>query len=190
MADSKRICSVDDCGKLSLARGWCSKHYARWRAHGSTCDPKPQYLTSDWLRERVNHKETGCLEWPFGKTGTGYGNIVLQGRNINAHRLMCIWAHGPAPKGQEVAHNCGNRGCVNPRHLRWDTHVGNCADRLKMGTHPIGEKVKTSVLDEDTVREIRKEWPNSTCDKLALKYGCKRNTIWKAATGRTWGHVQ
>lgn len=35
MADSQRICSVDGCGKPILnSRGWCSKHYQRWRRNG------------------------------------------------------------------------------------------------------------------------------------------------------------
>lgn len=38
------FCSIDDCEALALSRGWCSKHYSRFKAHG---DPmvtkKPRY---------------------------------------------------------------------------------------------------------------------------------------------------
>ena len=34
MADG--TCSVDGCLNAARARGWCTKHYARWRHHGST----------------------------------------------------------------------------------------------------------------------------------------------------------
>lgn len=27
-------CAVDGCGNLTDARGWCKKHYARWRKYG------------------------------------------------------------------------------------------------------------------------------------------------------------
>lgn len=30
------MCSVDGCGKPLLAKGMCSKHYTRWRTHGTT----------------------------------------------------------------------------------------------------------------------------------------------------------
>jgi len=30
------ICSVEDCESETYARGWCSKHYIRWRNHGTT----------------------------------------------------------------------------------------------------------------------------------------------------------
>ena len=29
-----KICSMDGCGRPSLARSWCFKHYARWRRTG------------------------------------------------------------------------------------------------------------------------------------------------------------
>lgn len=29
-----RTCSIDDCGKPMLARGWCSAHWTRWKRHG------------------------------------------------------------------------------------------------------------------------------------------------------------
>lgn len=28
------LCSVDDCGSVHRAGGFCRKHYARWKAHG------------------------------------------------------------------------------------------------------------------------------------------------------------
>lgn len=35
MADPK-LCSVPNCGNKVLARGFCSKHWQRWRKHGTT----------------------------------------------------------------------------------------------------------------------------------------------------------
>lgn len=36
MADDKPICSVEGCDKEILnSRGWCSKHYQRWRKNGN-----------------------------------------------------------------------------------------------------------------------------------------------------------
>lgn len=29
-----KICAIDDCGNKAIARGWCSKHWSRWRKHG------------------------------------------------------------------------------------------------------------------------------------------------------------
>lgn len=32
---SDRLCSIDDCGKPFLARGWCSAHWTRWKRYGA-----------------------------------------------------------------------------------------------------------------------------------------------------------
>ena len=44
---SRRPCSIDGCAEMLVARGWCSKHYQRWRQHG---DPlrEPDYRRKFW----------------------------------------------------------------------------------------------------------------------------------------------
>lgn len=29
-----RLCAIPECGKVHFCRGWCTKHYARWRKYG------------------------------------------------------------------------------------------------------------------------------------------------------------
>ena len=29
-----KVCAVDDCDRGATSRGWCDKHYQRWRKHG------------------------------------------------------------------------------------------------------------------------------------------------------------
>lgn len=38
---SKRTCTITDCGKPHLARGWCRLHYKRWQAHGDPLWVRP-----------------------------------------------------------------------------------------------------------------------------------------------------
>ncbi|WP_369799767.1 NUMOD4 domain-containing protein [Cellulosimicrobium sp. I38E] len=35
VSQSGRVCTVDDCERSAIARGWCRKHYNRWYATGS-----------------------------------------------------------------------------------------------------------------------------------------------------------
>jgi hypothetical protein len=29
---AKRICSIEDCGRLAHCRDWCQRHYEQWRS--------------------------------------------------------------------------------------------------------------------------------------------------------------
>lgn len=190
MADSKRICSVDGCGNTGrLIGGVCERHYARFRKHGSY-DRRHKPTVFDWLVDHAEYQSDECLIWPFAIGKGGYGNLAYKGKYYNAHRLMCEIAHGPAPDGMEAAHSCHNPTCVSPRHLRWKTRSENSFEKADNGTQHRGEATPNACLTAEIVREIRQEWPLKTCDELAEKYGCKRNTVWKAATGRTWAHVE
>lgn len=40
---AQRTCTIDNCGNDHLARGYCAKHYARWRKHGDPLiEPRPR----------------------------------------------------------------------------------------------------------------------------------------------------
>ena len=90
-----------------------------------------------WLRRHINYSGEDCLKWPFSTDSrVGRGRVGYDGKLHWAHRLMCEWAHGPAPEGKpQAAHNCGNGhlGCVNPRHLEWKSNRENCHDKIAHG---------------------------------------------------------
>lgn len=64
-------------------------------------------------------------------TGTvdtnGYGRVIIDGRNMAAHRVAYEWLVGPIPEGLELDHLCKVRHCVNPAHLEPVTHKENTA---------------------------------------------------------------
>lgn len=47
---SKRICSIDDCEKIAVGRGWCPAHWYRWRMHGDPLGGGPGHIGKaiDW----------------------------------------------------------------------------------------------------------------------------------------------
>lgn len=116
-----------------------------------------------WLREHVSYRGDDCLPWPLSKDGrVGRGRVGWNGKHYWAHRLMCVLAHGepPTPKHQ-TAHSCGkgHEGCVNPRHLSWQTNSENQLDRYRKhgGKHgnPNGQRGRVTREQIDRMRALK-----------------------------------
>ena len=190
-------CSVAGCGQSPAARGWCRKHYMRWREHG---DPLTLLRAENgepvaWIRRHVSTPEGECLIWPFGRAGKGYaGPIWPSGsseRSITAGRYMCELVNGAPPTdSHEAAHSCGNgaKGCIHPKHLRWATPSENEADKAGHGTRLIGMAQPRAKLTDDDVRAIRRG--GASQQALADRYGVSRNAVRQVLSGKTWRHVQ
>lgn len=188
------ICTIQDCGQECHARGWCRKHYLRWRKHG---DPlgggTPKGETVRWLLAHVTHDDTAnCLSWPYAKTA-GYGETFWNGKPALAHRVMCTLAHGqpPTPK-HDAAHNCGRGadGCVNPHHLRWATRKDNNADKLMHDTHNRGERNWHARLTENDVRKIRILGMTLEHKVIAEIFGVSRPHISDIIDRTRWGWLE
>src|SRR5262245_57706262 len=117
-----KICSIEGCGKPVVGRGWCSKHWQRWKTHG---DPLITRKSANGTHRRF-YQETvlpytgdDCLTWPFHRDKQGYarGSVGLSSDSVLVHRQACIDRNGPPPfLGAEASHECGGgaRGCVAP----------------------------------------------------------------------------
>ena len=121
-------CSIDGCEKRHYARGWCSMHHARWRAHG---DPLVTltYATPEeaFLARTEPLLWSGCVVWTGTLNSDGYGELRVNGRTVKAHRYAWERERGPIPDGTEVDHTCWERSCTNPEHLRLATRSQNSA---------------------------------------------------------------
>lgn len=133
-------CSVEGCESPSRARGWCPKHWKRWKAHGD-----PTYLkVASHVRGGSNEERfwpkvepTGfCWIWKgsLGRHGHGYFNLGADEnrRGVAAHKFAYETLVGIVPDGLELDHLCRNPPCVNPDHLEPVTH----AENLRRGFAP------------------------------------------------------
>lgn len=104
-----------------------------------------------------------CWLWTDNKFNTGYGQLMVEGRVIGAHRRAWILTHGPIKEGLCVLHKCDVRACCNPDHLFLGTKGDNIRDCAAKGRTakgerngaPRGEKSPVAKLTWAIVRHIR-----------------------------------
>ena len=96
----------------------------------------------------------GCWLWTGSISSTGYGNLYLQGKVVNAHKACYEHYEGEVPKGLELLHRCDIRNCVNPSHLKPGTHRENQEDAGLKNRLPFGEAHWACKLTDADVLEI------------------------------------
>jgi len=123
------ICKVLACGRLTVAREMCGRHYQRWAKFGDPIGP----TLADKFWAKVNKTDT-CWLWTATTNGKpGYGSFCgseLRYENgsrhkVLAHRFAYELLVGPIPAGMELDHLCRVRLCVNPGHLEPTDHRTN-----------------------------------------------------------------
>lgn len=189
-------CSIPDCGKPAIGRGWCSMHYKRWRLHGDPLKLAVKKLgpAQRWVLDvALKHEGDDCLTWPFYRSADGYGKFDYGGRPHNASRVVCELAHGaPSDAKLVAAHSChnGHLGCVNPKHLRWATGSENERDKELNGTSNRGENHGGAKLTEEDVRAIRRLAAQARHKEIASMFGVSRWTVLDIARRKRWAWVE
>jgi hypothetical protein len=200
MADPFKSCAIEGCNRNAHRsaggrKDMCGLHYQRAARYGDPYREPWKNEPIDWLRSHAGTQSRECLIWPFSLDDTGYGLISIRSpqggrRKGHAHRYMCELAKGPAPtRSHQAAHACGNRACVNPRHLSWKTQRENEADKLIHGTSNRGERCGSSKLTADDVIAIRAA-KGITQQALADRFGVSRGHIAGLRRGRFWPDLQ
>lgn len=124
-------CLVEGCLLMHYAKELCKKHYDRLRTTGSL------HLRSAegryWPKVAVRGDDE-CWLWVGSTDAAGYGHFRQPGRNasapnVRAHRFGFELANGPIPEGAKVDHQCFEKSCQNPAHLRLATHSQNMQNR-------------------------------------------------------------
>jgi hypothetical protein len=147
--DPMRGCSVEGCPRpfdgTHNGREFCYFHYHRDYRGTPLSGP----VTASAQRQRrfgkarrhlewiiahadsfsgVTEKVEDCHIWWYRRTGNGYAKVApLEGEKGGdlVCRIICYRVHGDPPsQACQAGHICdrGHLGCVNPKHLEWQTH--------------------------------------------------------------------
>lgn len=122
---TQRTCSIDGCNGAHYARGWCLRHYARWRDRGGdpsvnlrAIDPAARFWSSV-------EKTPVCWLWKARRDSRGYGVFVRDRKARKAHVVAWEMERGSVPQGMELDHLCRIRECVRAEHLEAVSHREN-----------------------------------------------------------------
>jgi len=175
---------------MHYGRGWCAKHWMRWRRHGDplgggTSRGEPLRYFHEVV---LPYDGDVCLAWPFART-VGYGVMQYQGAGHLVSRLVCEAFNGPPPTPKhEAAHSCGkgHLGCVARKHLRWATRAENKADEVLHGVHTRGARngmAKLTALQAKQIRDLR---GTMTPRAIATRFGISRQGVSKIHLRQTY----
>lgn len=211
---TERICSIDDCDRPVVARGWCSKHWQRWQRHGDPLyvAPAPGARTDPvrrfWSKASVDEPDA-CWEWTSkNRDRDGYGYFKVAGRMWRAPRYAFNLANPDAPIGDDemVCHTCDNPPCVNPAHLIRGAALDNSADQVERdrtvtgdrhhtrrdpSTRRRGEANGSARLTAEQVLEIRRRYAAGEKQvPLAAVFGVSQPIISQIIRRKVWTHLE
>lgn len=130
-----------------------------------------------------------CIEWPMYRMKNGYGQVGTDEVMKLAHRYSCEYNHGPPPDDKpQAAHSCGNRACINKRHLSWKDQSENEDDKFEHGTW--FARMGGAKLNEEKVSEMRARFrAGESVDDVSSSTGVPFSTVRKVYYRETWKHV-
>lgn len=142
-----------------------------------------------------------CWEWLGSKNRDGYGSVWFalgdRATTHGAHKVSLYLHTGikPSDRSQEVMHDCDNRICVNPNHLRLGTHRENMADcakrgRIRLGGVGRGEKHPNAKLSDADALSMRNRRANGEkLSVLAREAGISNAAASRICNKKRWTHL-
>ena len=108
-----------------------------------------------------------------------------------AHRISYEACVGTIPSDLEILHSCDNPACVNPGHLRADTHSQNMIEAYERLPpwlkSPRGVNNGNAKLNDELVRTIRAS--SEPRKDLAARLGVSKGLVSMVRSHRIWQHV-
>ncbi len=118
----------------SGAKGFCYKHYWRWKTYGDPLATKRLSLEARHTEGTDRRGPDECWPWKGLRDKDGYGLLSHNNRQVRAHRVAYELATGTSADGLTIRHAvCDNPPCQNPAHLLPGTVADNNHDKASHG---------------------------------------------------------
>lgn len=143
-----------------------------------------------------------CWEWQGGKSGSGYGQISIDGKLWMVHRIIYYLHYGYDPDQLMVCHKCDNPPCCNPFHLFLGdagVNIRDCIAKKRFRhrsvtrpeCNPHGEGHGLSKLTDELVIYARKRYAvgGVSQSQLAKELGVGQGAVAFMIEGKTWRHL-
>ena len=125
--------------------------------------------------------------------GKGYLSVCLSKdgnvTQVYVHRCVALAFLGHIPHGMEVCHRDGLKTNNRVSNLRYDTPVGNNADKRLHGTNPEGERNPRALLTESQVKIIRALSGSKAQREIGQAFGVTQACVSDVVRRVTWQHV-
>ena len=149
-----------------------------------------------WAKvQKLDEENMGCWVWTAGHDKDMYGRFGIKINNkyitIRAHIYSWFLHTGFMPENLFVCHTCDHPYCVNPSHLFLGEAKDNSQDRNNKERQARGEKVGSSKLDAENVREIKKLFSIGVRQShLCKMFNMSPTGIWSIVRGKLWKHIK
>lgn len=135
-----------------------------------------------------------CWPWTGRTLNWGYGYLMIDSRQLRAHRLVLTLASGAPPTGKTFAcHRCDNPPCCNPAHLYWGSPADNMRDMALRKRGTVGERNRHAKLTAVQVLSIRKRYAArrtaASMRQTAADYGVGFNCVERIVYRMRWKHL-
>ena len=134
----------------------------------------------------ISHRNPGDREYPRVAQW-----VNGKQRAMPVHRLVMLLKEGPLPEGKATRHLCGNKRCINPEHLRYDSYAENGDDVAEHDGCTQHKLTPSQVADiRRRYRPGKNQYQNGNRDALAAEYGVHPDYLRQVARGRGWRRVE